>query len=46
MSHSAAVETKILELAEWFCDNPNYQDIEDALREFVVEVQKDKESYY
>lgn len=29
------LEKRIKELAEWFCDNPNYQDIEDALREFA-----------
>lgn len=31
------LERKIAEAAEWFCDNPNCSDIEDALRELVAE---------
>lgn len=31
------LERKITEAAEWFCDNPNCGDIEDALRELVAE---------
>lgn len=31
-------EKKVKELAEWFCDNPNYSDIEEALIDFAREL--------
>ena len=31
------LERKISEAAEWFCDNPNCGDIEDAMRELIAE---------
>lgn len=32
---SAGLERWIIEASEWFCDNPNLSDIEEALRDIV-----------